>query len=83
MAEMGGEDKIVWNQAYGGTLAKLGGCLEAIEAGIADMGLVGHGIQRLQHAPAQCFLYDAFWHGQHPGCRGHHGRTPRERSRTG
>ena len=33
--------KIVWNQAYGGTVAKIGGCLEAIEEGIADMGFVG------------------------------------------
>jgi len=32
---------IEWNQAYGGTIAKLGGALEAIEEGIADMGFVG------------------------------------------
>jgi TRAP-type C4-dicarboxylate transport system substrate-binding protein len=37
----GGEDKIVWNQAYGGTVAQLGGVLEAIESGVADMGFVG------------------------------------------
>jgi len=37
----GGKDKIVWNQAYGGTIAKLGGVLEAIETGVADMGFVG------------------------------------------
>lgn len=37
----GGKDKIVWNQAYGGTIAKVGGVLEAIEEGIADMGFVG------------------------------------------
>ncbi len=37
----GGEDKIVWNQAYGGTVAKIGGVLEAIEEGIVDMGFVG------------------------------------------
>ncbi len=37
----GGKDKIVWNQAYGGTVAKIGGVLEAIEDGIADMGFVG------------------------------------------
>jgi TRAP-type C4-dicarboxylate transport system substrate-binding protein len=33
--------KITWNQAYGGTIAKIGGALEAIEEGIADMGFVG------------------------------------------
>lgn len=37
----GGKDKIIWNQAYGGTVAKIGGALEAIEEGIADMGFVG------------------------------------------
>jgi TRAP-type transport system periplasmic protein len=36
----GGKDKIVWNQAYGGTVAKLGGVLEAIEEGVVDMGFV-------------------------------------------
>jgi len=41
LAEMGGEHKISWNQAYGGTVAKIGGALEAIEEGIADMGFVG------------------------------------------
>ena len=41
LAEAGGKDKIVWNQAYGGTIAKLGGVLEAIEEGVADMGFVG------------------------------------------
>jgi TRAP-type C4-dicarboxylate transport system substrate-binding protein len=41
LAEAGGKDKIVWNQAYGGTVAKIGGALEAIEEGIADMGFVG------------------------------------------
>jgi len=37
----GGKDKIIWNQAYGGTVAKIGGALEAIEEGVADMGFVG------------------------------------------
>ncbi|RLB19567.1 MAG: C4-dicarboxylate ABC transporter substrate-binding protein [Deltaproteobacteria bacterium] len=37
----GGKDKIVWNQAYGGTVAKLGGVLEAVEEGIVDVGFVG------------------------------------------
>ncbi len=41
LAEMGGEHSISWNQAYGGTVAKIGGALEAIEMGIADMGFVG------------------------------------------
>ncbi|MFZ0449408.1 MAG: C4-dicarboxylate TRAP transporter substrate-binding protein [Desulfatiglandaceae bacterium] len=37
----GGKDKIIWNQAYGGTVAKIGGVLEAVEAGIVDVGFVG------------------------------------------
>ncbi|MCG8337248.1 MAG: C4-dicarboxylate TRAP transporter substrate-binding protein [Proteobacteria bacterium] len=37
----GGKDRIIWNQAYGGTIAKIGGVLEAIESGVADMGFVG------------------------------------------
>ncbi len=37
----GSPDKIIWNQAYGGTIAKIGGALEAIESGVADMGFVG------------------------------------------
>jgi TRAP-type C4-dicarboxylate transport system substrate-binding protein len=41
LLEAGGKDKIVWNQAYGGTVAKIGGALEAIEEGTADMGFVG------------------------------------------
>jgi TRAP-type C4-dicarboxylate transport system substrate-binding protein len=41
LAAAGGKDKIEWNQAYGGTVAKLGGVLEAIEEGIVDMGFVG------------------------------------------
>ena len=41
LAEAGGKDKITWNQAYGGTIAKIGGALEAIEEGVADMGFVG------------------------------------------
>ena len=41
LAEAGGKHKIEWNQAYGGTVAKIGGALEAIEEGIADMGFVG------------------------------------------
>ena len=41
LAESGGEHKITWNEAYGGTVAKLGGVLEAVEEGVADVGLVG------------------------------------------
>jgi TRAP-type C4-dicarboxylate transport system substrate-binding protein len=41
LAEAGGQHQIVWNQAYGGTVAKIGGALEAIEEGVADMGFVG------------------------------------------
>jgi TRAP-type C4-dicarboxylate transport system substrate-binding protein len=37
----GGKDKVNWNEAYGGTVAKIGGVLEALEAGIADIGFVG------------------------------------------
>jgi len=40
LAEAGGKDKITWNQAYGGTVAKLGGVLEAVEEGIVDIGFV-------------------------------------------
>ena len=41
LAAAGGKDNIVWNQAYGGTIAKLGGVLEAVEEGIVDLGFVG------------------------------------------
>ncbi len=41
LAEAGGKDKVTWNQAYGGTVAKLGGVLEAVEEGIVDVGFVG------------------------------------------
>ena len=41
LKEAGGENSVEWNQAYGGTVAKIGGALEAIEEGIADMGFVG------------------------------------------
>ncbi len=36
-----GKAKISWNEAYGGTLAKLGSELETIEQGVSDMGIVG------------------------------------------
>jgi len=41
LAAAGGEHKIEWTEAYGGTVAKIGGVLEAIEEGIVDMGFVG------------------------------------------
>lgn len=41
LADAGGKHQITWNQAYGGTVAKIGGVLEAIEEGVADMGFVG------------------------------------------
>jgi TRAP-type transport system periplasmic protein len=47
VAALGKGDTIEWNQAYGGTIAKIGGELEAIEAGVSDMGFVG----TLFHAP--------------------------------
>lgn len=47
LAALGKGDSIDWNQAYGGTIAKIGGELEAIEAGVSDMGFVG----TLFHAP--------------------------------
>jgi TRAP-type transport system periplasmic protein len=37
----GNKYKITWNEAYGGTLAKLGSELETIEQGVSDMGIVG------------------------------------------
>lgn len=36
----GGKYKIVWTEAYGGALAKVGSELETIEQGISDMGIV-------------------------------------------
>jgi TRAP-type C4-dicarboxylate transport system substrate-binding protein len=37
----GGKYKVTWNEAYGGTLAKLGSELESVEQGICDLGIVG------------------------------------------
>ncbi|MCX7151288.1 MAG: C4-dicarboxylate TRAP transporter substrate-binding protein [Proteobacteria bacterium] len=36
----GGKHSIVWTEAFGGTLAKIGGELDAVESGIAEMGYV-------------------------------------------
>ena len=35
-----GKHKITWNEAFGGTLAKVGNVLEAVEQGVAEMGYV-------------------------------------------
>ncbi|MHC4362931.1 MAG: C4-dicarboxylate TRAP transporter substrate-binding protein, partial [Planctomycetota bacterium] len=42
---------------YGGTIAKLGGVLEAIEAGVLDMGLVAYPFE-----PAKLFLHNFSYH---------------------
>ena len=47
LAAAGGVDKIAWNPAFGGTVAKIGGELEAIQSGVSDIGFVG----TLFHAP--------------------------------
>lgn len=36
----GGKHAIAWTEAFGGTLAKIGGELDAVESGIAEMGFV-------------------------------------------
>lgn len=36
----GGKHSIAWTEAFGGTLAKIGGELDAVESGIAEMGYV-------------------------------------------
>jgi len=41
LAAAGGQHEIAWTEAYGGTVAKIGGVLEAIEEGVVDMGFVG------------------------------------------
>ena len=40
LAAAGGKDKVVWTKAFGGTLAKIGGVLEAVQEGVADMAMV-------------------------------------------
>src|SRR5512144_1657785 len=40
LKEAGGKHSIVWQEAFSGTLAKIGGELAAIEEGIAEMGWV-------------------------------------------
>lgn len=36
----GGKDKVTWTKAFGGTLVKIGGALEGVQEGIADMAMV-------------------------------------------
>jgi TRAP-type transport system periplasmic protein len=36
----GGKHNVVWTEAFGGTVAKIGGVLEAIEENVAEMGFV-------------------------------------------
>jgi len=40
LAAAGGKDTIVWNEAFSGTLAKIGGELAAVENGVSEMGVV-------------------------------------------
>jgi TRAP-type C4-dicarboxylate transport system substrate-binding protein len=40
LAAAGGKDKITWTKAFGGTLIKIGGELDGVQAGIADMAMV-------------------------------------------
>jgi TRAP-type C4-dicarboxylate transport system substrate-binding protein len=40
LAAAGGKDKINWTEAFGGTLAKIGGVLAAVQEGVAEMGMV-------------------------------------------
>ena len=41
LAAAGGKHTITWNQAWGGSLVKFDGVLEAVEQGIIDIGWVG------------------------------------------
>jgi TRAP-type C4-dicarboxylate transport system substrate-binding protein len=40
LEDAGGQHKIDWTEAYGGTVAKLGSELEAVQEGIGDIGIV-------------------------------------------
>ena len=40
LAALGGERRIVWTEAYGGSLTKLGSELETLEAGLVDVGFI-------------------------------------------
>ncbi len=41
LAEMGGEHEIEWTTAYSGTVAKIGGEIDAVEQQIVDLAIVG------------------------------------------
>lgn len=41
LAAAGSKAAIQWNEAYGGTVAKIGGELDALRDGLADVGVVG------------------------------------------
>lgn len=41
IAEAGLDFTIEWNEAYGGSIARIGGELQALEHGLSDMGIVG------------------------------------------
>jgi C4-dicarboxylate-binding protein DctP len=49
----GNHYQIKWREAYGGTVAKLGGVLEAVQADVLDMGLVAYPFE-----PAKLFLHN-------------------------
>jgi TRAP-type transport system periplasmic protein len=40
LKEAGGKHTITWTEAFGGTLAKVGGELDAVQSGVAEMGFV-------------------------------------------
>lgn len=40
LKEAGGKHTISWTEAFGGTLAKVGGELDAVQSGVAEMGFV-------------------------------------------
>jgi len=54
----GSGHKIVWNQAYGSTIVKLGGELDAIQKGVVDMSIVGATF----HAAKLNLLNVAYYH---------------------
>ena len=40
LAAAGGKDKVIWTKAFGGTLVKIGGELDGVREGIADMAML-------------------------------------------
>lgn len=51
--EAAGKDKIEWVDAYGGSVAKLGGVLEAVQDGILDVGFIVYPFE-----PTKLFLHN-------------------------